>query len=562
MKIINILLFGGILFFGLSCQINPKKDLADLVLYNGAIWTVNDGRPWVEAAAVKENKIIEVGSNKDILKLASEETERIDLEGAFVLPGFIDSHTHFLDGGFSLSSVQLRGAKSREDFIHRIEERAKAIEKGEWILNGDWDHQQFDPPVLPRKEWIDQQTADNPVCISRHDGHMVLVNSLALKIAGLSKDTPTPPGGEIIKDAATGEPTGILKDAAMDLVTQHIPEPSSKEKLAAAQAALKHAAENGITSIHEMAYADNLDVYEELLKQGRLTARLNVYIQITEFDSLESLNQRTTTGNDILKVGGLKGFVDGSLGSATALFFDPYIDQPDKTGILYSHMFPEGIMEKRLRQADQAGAQVAIHAIGDKANHIILDIFEGIASEGGQRDRRWRIEHAQHLIPEDIGRFGELGIIASIQPYHAIDDGRWAEKKIGRKRAQYTYIFRSLLEGGAILACGSDWTVAPLDPITGIYAAVTRRTLDGKNPDGWFPEQKIALEEAIKGYTLNGAYTEFSEDSKGSLEKGKLADFVVLDKNLFSIAPEDIQHVKVEMTIFNGKIVFRKKTGS
>lgn len=562
MKIINILLFIGILFFGFSCQTFPKKNLADLVLFNGAIWTVNDSRPWVEAVAVKENKIIEVGSNEDILKLASEGTERIDLKGAFVLPGFIDSHTHFLDGGFSLSSVQLRGAKSREDFVHRIEERAKAIEKGEWILNGDWDHQQFDPPVLPRKDWIDQKTADNPVCVNRHDGHMVLVNSLALKIAGISKDTPTPPGGEIIKDAETGELTGILKDAAMDLVTKHIPEPSSKEKLAAAQAALRHAAENGITSIHEMAYAENLDIYEELLKQGKLTARLNVYIQITEFDSLENLNQRTVSGNDILKVGGLKGFVDGSLGSATALFFDPYIDQPDKTGILYSHMFPEGIMEKRLRQADQAGVQVAIHAIGDKANHIILDIFEKIASEGGQRDRRWRIEHAQHLIPEDIGRFGELGIIASIQPYHAIDDGRWAEKRIGRKRAQYTYIFRSLLEGGAVLACGSDWTVAPLNPITGIYAAVTRQTLDGKNPEGWFPKQKIALEEAIKGYTLNGAYAEFSEDSKGSIEKGKLADIVVLDKNLFSIAPKDIQHVKVEMTIFNGKIVLRKKSGA
>jgi predicted amidohydrolase YtcJ len=560
MKILNILFLTGVICFGLCCQTNGKKGRADLILFNGLIWTVNDSQPWAEAVAVTENKITAVGSNEDILKLVSERTERIDLKGAFVLPGFIDSHTHFLEGGFALSSVQLREAKSREDFIRLIGERTRAIEKGEWILNGDWDHQQFDPPMLPEKEWIDPQTPDNPVCVNRHDGHMVLVNSLALKIAGITAKTEAPPGGEIIRDAVTGEPTGILKDAAMDLVTKHIPEPSMKERTAAAQAALHHAAENGITSVHEMAYSSHLDVYEELLKQGKLTARLNVYIQITEFNDLESLIQRTAQVKHILKIGGLKGFVDGSLGSATALFFDPYLDEPDKSGILYSHMYPEGIMERRLMQAEREGVQVAIHAIGDKANHMILDIFEKIAAEGGKRDRRWRIEHAQHLIPEDVGRFGELGIVASIQPYHAIDDGRWAEKKIGRERAQYTYIFKSLLEGGAVLACGSDWTVAPLDPIAGIYAAVTRQTLDGKNPEGWFPEQKISLEEAIEGYTINGAYTEFSEDSKGSIEKGKLADLVVLNKDLFSIPPEEIQNTSVKMTIFNGEIIFRNET--
>jgi predicted amidohydrolase YtcJ len=291
-----------------------------------------------------------------------------------------------------------------------------------------------------------------------------------------------------------------------------------------------------------MAYADSFEVYQELLKQNKLTARLYVYIPITEVEIFERLKLKDPFGNNLLKIGGLKGFVDGSLGSSTALFFDPYTDDLQKKGLLHSQMFPEGIMEKRLMQAD----------------NILLDIFERIISQNEDRDRRWRIEHAQHLLPQDIERIANLGIVASVQPYHAIDDGRWAEKKIGKKRCQYTYAFKSLREKGAVLACGSDWTVAPLDPIGGIYAAVTRQTLDGKYPDGWFPEQKISLEEALRGYTLNGAYAEFSESLKGSVEKGKLADLVILSRNIFEIPPKEIQKTEIKMTIFNGKIIFEK----
>jgi predicted amidohydrolase YtcJ len=553
------LIFSGlILSVILTCCLNPGREMADLVLLNGTVWTVNPSQPWAEAVAVKGDRILEVGSSQSVKKLASARTEVIDLKGDLVLPGFIDSHTHFLDGGFSLLSIRLRDARSRVDFVARIRDKAEEMDRGEWILNGNWDHQSFDPPELPSRDWIDEVTPHNPVFVNRLDGHMALANSLALKIARITKDTPSPAGGEIIKDSVSGEPTGILKDAAMDLVTEHIPEPTLRAKLRAAEVALRHAAECGVTSVHDMASAGNFEVYQELLKGKKLTARLYVYIPITEVEVYSRLRLKTPFGNDFLKIGGLKGFVDGSLGSSTALFFGPYADDPDKTGLFHSQMFPEGVMERRIMEADRAGLQVAIHAIGDKANHVILDIMEKVIAQNGERDRRWRIEHAQHLLPEDIERIARLGIIASVQPYHAVDDGRWAERKIGRERCQTAYVFQSLLEKGVVLACGSDWTVAPLDPLSGIYAAVTRRTLDDRHPEGWFPEQKISLEEAVKGYTLNGAIAEFSEGDKGSIEAGKLADLVVLTRNIFALPPEELRNSKVKMTIFNGRIVNRE----
>jgi len=558
MKELQPIILFFIFSFAISCGVPSKKDVADLVFLNSSVWTVNPDQPWAEAVAVEGERILEVGVSKEIKRFIGEKTEVIDLKGAFLLPGFIDSHTHFLDGGFSLSCIQLREAKSREEFIARLEEKAKEMKEGDWILNGDWDHQQFDPPLLPRKEWIDPVTPHNPVCINRHDGHMVLANSLALKMAGITKDTNSPEGGEILKDPQSGEPTGILRDAAIDLVRRHIPEPTLSEKMRAAEKALKHANENGVTSVHDMGYASNFEVYQELLKRKKLSVRIYLYIQIPEVGLLTRLKLKSPFGNDFLRIAGLKGFVDGSLGSSTALFFEPYSDNPSKKGIFHSHMFPEGIMEKRIMMVDEAGLQVAIHAIGDQANHIILDFFERVMAKNPPRERRWRIEHAQHLIPDDIERMGKLHIIASVQPYHAVDDGRWAEKKIGIKRCRTTYAFKSLRKKGVVLACGSDWTVAPLNPLTGIYAAVTRRTLDGKNPEGWIPEQKISIEEAIKGYTINGAYAEFAESKKGSIEKGKLADLVVLDQNLFKIPPAEIKDVQVKMTVLNGKIIHKR----
>jgi len=558
MKGFSVIIVAFLFVCGVSCQSTSKNEMADIVFLDGVVWTVNSNQPQAKALAIKGNRILKVGSNSEMERVTGNSTEVINLQGAFVLPGFIDCHTHFLDGGFSLSNVQLREAESPEDFVARIEEKAQEIADGAWILDGNWDHQQFDPPELPRKEWIDSVTPDNPVCVYRHDGHMVLANSAALKLAGISKDTPEPEGGEIIRDPQTGEPTGILKDAAMDLVMGHIPVATLEEKIAAASMALKRANRFGVTSIHDMASLSSYEVYRELLNQNQLTARLYVYIPISAIDILTGAEKRVFPGSDLLKIAGLKGFVDGSLGSSTALFFDPYSDDPEKRGLLVSDMFPQGIMEKRLMAADQAGLQVAVHAIGDQANQIILDLFEKVVEKNGERDRRWRVEHAQHLVPEDFERFGKLRIIASVQPYHAIDDGRWAEKKIGKERARHTYAFRSFLDSGAVLACGSDWTVAPINPLTGIHAAVTRQTLDGNNPDGWIPEQKISLEEAIRGYTLNAAFTEFAEHLKGSLEEGKLADVVILDQNLFAIPPEKILNTQVVMTVLDGKIIYRK----
>ncbi|HAR36976.1 MAG TPA: amidohydrolase [Acidobacteria bacterium] len=529
--------------------------MAETVFLNGHIWTADDSCPEVEALAVVQNKIVRTGPNVEIKKLIGARTRVIDLQGKLMLPGFIDAHTHFLNGGLALRSVQLRTCRTPEEFISRIAAKARELPPGSWILNGDWDHEQFDPPVLPSRDWIDAVTPDHPVCVNRYDGHMVLVNSLALKLAGIDRNTVSPPGGEILRDPHSGEPTGILKDAAANLVYAVIPPPSLKEKMEAVRLALKEAAANGVTSVHDMSDASSFEVYQELLRAGELTARLYVYFQIPEIDSFLRLKIKPGFGHPFLRLAGLKGFVDGSLGSATALFFEPYSDNPAAYGLLAAHMFPEGIMEKRLRLADEAGLQVAVHAIGDRANALLLDIMEKIIRENGPRDRRWRVEHCQHLRKSDMERFGRLGLIASVQPYHAIDDGCWAERKIGPERVRTTYAFRSLQAAGAVLVFGSDWTVAPLNPLTGIYAAVTRKTLDGKNPGGWIPEEKISLEEAIKGYTIRAAYAEFSEKEKGSLQAGKLADLVVLDRDLFRLKPDDILDTRVLLTMVDGRII-------
>jgi predicted amidohydrolase YtcJ len=530
--------------------------MAEIALINGRVWTANPVQPEAEALAVAHNRIIKVGATSEIKKLIGSKTRVIDLKGALVLPGFIDAHTHFLKGGLSLRSVQLRDCRTRQEFISRIKDRARELPPGSWILNGDWDHEQLESPELPSKDWIDAVSPAHPVCVNRFDGHMVLVNSLALKLAKIDRNTISPPGGEIVKDPETGEPTGILKEAAAELVYRIIPEPTLSEKIEAVKAACQEAGRYGVTSIHDMSDATSFEVYQELLRSGQLTARLYVYIQITEIESFLRLRLKSGFGHPFLRLAGLKGFVDGSLGSSTALFFEPYSDNPEAFGLLASHMFPEGIMEKRLRQADQAGLQVAIHAIGDRANALLLDMMEKIIQENGERERRWRVEHVQHLRATDIERFGRLKLIASIQPYHAIDDGCWAERKIGPERARTTYASNSLNRAGAVLVFGSDWTVAPLNPLTGIYAAVTRRTLDGRNPDGWIPEEKISVEEAINSYTIRAAYAEFSEKEKGSLEPGKLADLVVIDRDLFQIPPEDILKARVILTMVDGRVIY------
>ena len=529
--------------------------MVDLALVNGKVWTGDAARPWAEAVAVRGEKIHAVGTTAEMSGLASSGTKLVDLGGALVLPGFIDSHTHFLTGGFALRSIQLHEARSREEFVIRVAAKARELGPGRWILDGNWDEERFNPPELPRREWIDAVTPDNPVCVSRIDLHTSLANTVALRLAGITRHTPSPPGGEIVKDPVTGEPTGILKDTASELVLAKVPQPAFAEKIEAAEASLRHAAERGVTSVNDMADPSSFEVYQELDRRGKLTARVNVFIPVTEVETLARLKMKSPFGGARLKLAGLKGFVDGSLGSATAYFFEPYADAPAKSGLLHAHMVPEGVMEERILEADRAGLQVAIHAIGDRANSLLLDIFERTAAANGPRDRRWRIEHAQHLRPGDLARFGRLGVVASVQPFHLIDDGSWAERKIGPERVRTTYAFESLRRAGAVLAFGSDWTVAPLDPVLGIYAAVTRRTLDGRHPDGWVPGEKVSVEEAVRAYTVNGAWAQFAEHEKGTIAAGKLADLVVLDRNVFTIPPEEIAGARIRLTVFDGRVV-------
>jgi len=532
---------------------------ADLVLVNGKIWTVNDKEAEVEAVAVLGNRIVAVGSTEGIRKWIGANTKVIDLQGRRVTPGFNDSHVHFLDGGMGLASVQLRDARTPEEFRDRIRDFAVKLPKGRWILNGNWDHENWTPPALPTRRLIDAVTPDNPVFINRLDGHMCLANSLALKLAGVTRETPDPPGGAIVRDAG-GEPTGVLKDAAMNYVYKVIPSPSEEVMAEAIRAALAYAAENGVTSVQDMsASPDIFGVYQKLLANGELTVRVYGIQPLSEWGRLARVGVRAWFGNDKLKIGGLKGFADGSLGSTTALFFEPYLDAPKSSGLPSDEMLPEGKMLNNILEADRAGLQVAVHAIGDKANKTILDVFAEVEKRNGARDRRLRIEHAQHLRPEEIKRFGAERVIASMQPYHAIDDGRWAENRIGPNRAKGTYAFRSLLDAGATLAFGSDWFVAPMEPLMGIYAAVTRRTLDGRRPQGWVPEQKIAVAEAVRAFTMGSAYASGDEKVKGSIEVGKLADLVVLSADIFKIDPVEIEKAKVVMTIFDGKVIYQRK---
>jgi len=531
---------------------------ASLVLLNGKIWTVNEAQPRAEAVACLGSRIVAVGSNGEIRKWIGAGTEVLDLNGKLVLPGFNDAHVHFFSGGENLAGVQLRDAKSEDEFRKRIAEFAARQPAGRWISGGGWDHENWTPARLPTRQSIDAVTAGHPVFVNRLDGHMALANSQALQLAGITRDTPDPPGGTIVRDAA-GEPTGVLKDAAMERMYRTIPEPSEDQIADAVRAAMRYAAENGVTSVQDMSAAPQiLRVYQALLANGELTVRISGHQPLAAWQRLAAVGLRAGFGGEKLHIGGLKGFADGSLGSTTALFFEPYLDAPNTSGLANSEMIPESKMQKHILDADRAGLQVAVHAIGDKANHMVLGMYEEAARQNGARDRRFRIEHAQHLRMEDIPRFGQLHVIASMQPYHCIDDGRWAEKRIGPERAKGTYAFRALLDSGAVLAFGSDWDVAPMQPLIGIYAAATRRTLDGKHPNGWVPEQKITVAEAIRAYTMGSAYASFDDKIKGSIEPGKLADMVVVSDDILSVPAVEIEKTRVETTVFDGKVIYRR----
>jgi predicted amidohydrolase YtcJ len=517
----------------------------------GRIWTGDSHRPFAEAVAVRGDKIAAVGSREELAPYRSADTQVFDAGAGMVVPGLIDSHIHLVDGGLQLSGVQLRDAKTRDEFVRRIGDFARKRSKGEWITGGNWDHTLWGGE-LPSRDWIDAVTPDNPVWINRLDGHMSLANTAAMRVAHVGDDVKNVPGGEIVRDK-TGRPSGVFKDNALSLIDRAQPDPSMQQRLEATTAAMDYLAARGVTAVHHLGTWGQLEIFRVVERRGLMKTRIYACTPLGEWPRLAKEVKERGRGSDWLRIGGLKGFVDGSLGSHTAAFIESISDKPGDRGLLVN---TEEDLEKWTQGADKAGLQVVVHAIGDRAIRMQLNIYERVAKANGPRDRRFRIEHAQHIAPDDIPRFAKLGVIASMQPYHAIDDGRWAERSIGAKRCETTYAFRSLLDSGARLAFGSDWFVAPPTPMEGIYAAVTRRTIDGKNPNGWVPQQKISVEESLRAYTIEAAYAGFCEKSLGSLEPGKLADMVILGRDLFETPPNELDSVPIRTTIVGGKVVY------
>jgi predicted amidohydrolase YtcJ len=522
-----------------------------LSIINGRVWTGVPARPWAEAVALSDGRIAAVGSNDEIRALTGVSARVIDARGGLVAPGFIDSHVHFLSGGMSLASVQLRDARTPAEFISRIKTFALSVQPGVWITGGDWDHQNWGGE-LPASSWIDSVTPNNPVWINRLDGHMALANGAAMRAAKVPLTGGDITGGTIVRDAY-GHPTGIFKDNAQDLIDPAVPDATSAMQDRALDAAMTYVAERGVTSVDHMGTWSDLAVFERARNAGKLRTRIYASVPLSTWARLRDTIAARGHGDSWLRIGGLKGFVDGSLGSHTAAMMEPFTDAPGDTGLLVNT--PEDLYTWT-SNADKAKLHVIVHAIGDRAIDLQLNIFERVEGENGPRDRRFRIEHAQHLAPRDIPRFAQLGVIPSMQPYHAIDDGRWAEKVIGPERAKTTYAFRSLRDSGARLAFGSDWFVAPATPLEGIYAAVTRRTLDDKHPNGWVPEQKIGVEDALRAYTTGGAFASFEENEKGSLAPGMLGDVVIVDRDLTAIPPETIREARIMYTIVGGRIIF------
>ncbi len=531
---------------------------ADFVVVNAKVWTGNPKFPEAEAIAVKHGRILYVGTTAAVQSLVGPFTQKtIDAKGRRIVPGFYDSHLHFLGGGRSLAQVDLKDAADEAEFGKRLKAFDEKTPRDRWLLGGNWDHDRAFAGQLPTAAMLDKYVPNRPAFLRRYDGHMALANSAALKLAAIAKDTKDPPGG-VIERLADGSPSGILKDNAMDMLDKLIPEPNAEEIRESVLAAAKACAANGITSVQDMDGSAPVTrrtlfrTLQELDRDGKLDVRVDLRWPIAAAGELAALGVRANFGTDFVRIGGVKGFMDGSLGSSTAMMFAPYDSNPKTSGVFVTE---PAAMRGLIRTANDAGLSIAIHAIGDRSNAELLDLF----AESGYPARRFRIEHAQHLRPEDYAKFKSSGVVASMQPYHVVDDGRWAEGRIGASRCRSSYAFRSLLDAGAVLAFGSDWPVAPLDVFAGIDAAVNRRTLDGKHPNGWFPDQRIAVAEALRAYTHGSAYAAFQETDRGVLEIGALADFAILSADILAEGNRDLMgKAKVDTTVVGGRIVYER----
>jgi len=536
---------------------------ADLVIVGGRIWSGQDSTSRNHykvptALATRDGRIIAVGSDIKIRNYVGPFTKIIDARARRIIPGITDSHTHIISGGLQLDRLMLRNVRNKAEFIQEVADKAKLLREGEWILGGRWSVESWDQPENPIKEWIDPVTQNHPVFLSRMDGHSALVNSAALKLAGIDRYKPTDPkGGEIVRDPNTGEPTGYLRESAMGLVRRFIPAPAPKQQYEAFQRALKHANSLGITSVHDMCAISHLDAFRRAQKEGTLSLRITAYLQVGDWTNYVDQVEGYNLNNDMIRVAGFKGYMDGSMGSRTAYMREPFSDAtPDMLypfGQLAASADPIEKFQQQIALADALGLQIAVHAIGDEANHQLLNAYEYTRRQNGRRNARHRDEHAQHLLESDIKRFARLGVVASMQPFHKADDGRYAEVAIGYQRLNGSYAYRQLIDSGALLIFGSDWPVVTMNPYKGIAAAVNARTLAG---DIWLPSHSITLEEALHAYTVAPPKAIHRDDRLGTIEVGKYADLVILQNDPFTIPADRLGGIKVAMTIFNGNVVY------
>jgi predicted amidohydrolase YtcJ len=560
-RIALCLLIASFSCVALSRDRNP---VADLVIKNAKVVTIDKANPRAQAIAFRGERIIAATSNDNIDKYARKGTSKIiDAKGRLVVPGFNDAHIHF--SAVDPDYIDLRYITDSHVITEKVKEAVTRARPGELIRGGRWEHEMFADRKWPTKELIDSVAPDNPVALTRADGHSVLVNSYVIRNSGITKDTPDPFGGEIQRDPITGEPTGIFKERAKALLKYgEKPVPLSPEEkrqrlMRGWQAAFDLAARSGVTSI-QLPPGGDFEIFQQFEDMGKLTLRAYIGGSLTadkqKLKRYAQLKEKYPTGGNWIRFGYIKGFIDGTLGSGTALFFEPYVDAPDKTGL---PMMPYDKFEKMILELDKAGFQIGIHAIGDKANSWVLDAYEAAQRANGRRDSRHRIEHAQVLCDADIGRFAGLGVIASMQPTHCITDKRFAEKRIGRRRCGGAYAWRRLLDADATIAFGTDYAVEPICPLEGLYAAVTRKDRAGEPGDGWFSDQKLSMEKAIELYTLGSAYAEFTEDRKGMIKEGYLGDIVIFNDDIMTAQHEKIMSAKVDYTIVGGKIVYKRE---
>ncbi|CAN0863322.1 Protein LONG AFTER FAR-RED 3 [Linum grandiflorum] len=550
-------LFNFTLNGGVSSSNSGAEPFAELLLQNGVIFTSDASVPFADSMAVSNGKILRIGNYSSLQGLIGNETELLNLEGKVVVPGFIDSHVHFIPGGLQMARVKLHGVRQKEEFVRRIEEAVKNAKQGSWVLGGGWNNDMWGGE-LPMASWLDDFSADNPVWLSRMDGHMGLANSLALKLAGISKLSEDPSGGTIMK-TPSGEPTGLLVDAAMKLILAHIPEVSVTQRREALLRATDLALTRGVTSVVDFGryfpgvspedpWEDLSDVYQWADYSGQLRTRMCMFFPMETWSRLADVMKKNGRAlSDRIYLGGVKAFADGSLGSNSALFYEPYVGEPQNTGLQLIDMKS---LFNMTAASDKFGLQVAIHAIGDKANDMVLEVYKSVVSTNGNRDRRFRIEHAQHLAPGAANQFGEQQIFASIQPDHLLDDADTASKKLGTERAQTgSYLFHSLLDSNTPLALGSDWPVADINPLGSIRTAMKRIPPGWET--AWNPAECLSLTDALIAHTISAAEACFLDEYVGSLSPGKLADFVILSAESWEKFEEE-GAASVEATYLGG----------